>query len=208
MEFKPLIERKKLKDLIPSEYNPRTMEEQAFYGLGQSLERFGLLAHIVWNQRTGNIVGGHQRYKQLRDRGVEETDVIVVDLDDNEEVALNIALNSGAIKGDFTQGAIAALRLTEARIGEVFNHIKLDGLLETLEKKNKKKEKKPKGNGDGYSDADPIGLEIDMTEGVINCPKCHSKWKSKDNTVLFDNSASLADIGAESDTEEKGDKDE
>lgn len=205
MEFAVNVQKMKLSDLKMAEYNPRTMEEQAFYGLGQSLERFGLLANIVWNQRTGNIVGGHQRYKQLRDRGVEETDVIVVDLDDNEEVALNIALNSGAIKGDFTQGAIAALRLTEARIGEVFNHIKLDGLLETLEKKNKKKEKKPKGNGDGYSDADPIGLEIDMTEGVINCPKCHSKWKSKDNTVLFDNSASLADIDVDA---EKGDKDE
>jgi len=156
-------------------------------GLGQSLERFGLLAHIVWNERTGNIVGGHQRYRQLLDHGVEETDVIVVDLDDNEEMCLNIALNSKAIKGDFTQGAIEALRLTEARIGQVFSDIKLDDLLEELEKKNKKKkDKKPKGD-EQYEEADPISVDFKQAETIINCPCCHSKWKMNDNTVTENN---------------------
>lgn len=186
MEITTEICTKKLSELKPSEYNPREMTETAAIGLGQSLERFGLLAHIVWNKKTGNIVGGHQRYKQLQDRGIEETDVIVVDLSDTEEMALNIALNSRTIKGDFTIGAIEALRMTEARIGQVFQDIKLDDLLQELEKKNKKKkEKKPKSQE--YEDAEPISMSIEQAEAIINCPKCGSKWKMKDNTVIENN---------------------
>ncbi|MCK9629767.1 MAG: ParB N-terminal domain-containing protein [Bacteroidales bacterium] len=179
----------KLKDLKPAMYNPRTISEDAFSGLGKSLERFGILANIVWNRRTGNIVGGHQRYKQLRERGIDETDVIVVDLDDTEEVTLNIALNSPEIQGDFTQGAIAALRMTEARIGQAFQEIKLDGLLSILEKKSKKKEKKPKKDGDVYQEADPIDLQVELTEPIINCPNCGSKWEMNSKKVILDTSS-------------------
>lgn len=186
MDISTNIRRMKLSDLHPAEYNPRMISEEAFSGLGKSLERFGVLAHIVWNERTGNIVGGHQRFKQLRDHGITETDVIVVDLDDNEEICLNIALNSHAIKGDFTQGAIEALRLTEARIGQVFSDIKLDDLLEELEKKNKKKDKKPKSQSQ-YDDADPISVDTKQAEAIINCPNCKSKWKMNDNTIIENN---------------------
>lgn len=191
MDFCVNVERMKLDDLHPASYNPRSISEDAFSGLGKSLERFGILANIVWNRRTGNIVGGHQRFKQLREKGIQETDVIVVDLDDTDEVALNIALNSGSIKGDFTQGAIAALRMTEARIGEAFQEIKLDGLLEKLEKKNKKKEKKPKKDGDGYQDGEPLTNHFEVDESIINCPHCGSKWKMNTQEVILDNSGSL-----------------
>jgi len=203
MDFCVNVERMKLSLLKPAMYNPRTISEDAFSGLGKSLERFGILANIVWNRRTGNIVGGHQRYKQLIEKGIKETDVIVVDLDDTEEVTLNIALNSGAIKGDFTQGAIAALRMTEAKIGEAFQEIKLDGLLEKLEKKNKKKEKKPKKDGDGYQDADPMNMQIELTEPIINCPHCGSKWEMDSKKVIFDNSSSVVDAKEEKDGEDK-----
>jgi len=48
---------------------------------------------IVWNKRTGNIVGGHQRLKVLLDMGMREVDCVVVDLDEAKEKALNLALN-------------------------------------------------------------------------------------------------------------------
>jgi len=184
--IKPCIETKNLDDLHPAEYNPREIGEKAFYGLGQSLEKFGLMSYIVWNRKTGNIVGGHQRYKQLRDHNVKETEVIVVDLDDTEEMALNIALNSRSIQGDFTIGAIEALRVTEARIGQAFNDIKLDELLEELEKKNKKKEKKGKKD-DGYMDADPINMEYTQAVSLIICPECGSKWNMETNEVVENN---------------------
>ena len=90
-------------DLRPSEYNPRRISEQAMAGLSASIARFGLVQPIIWNQRTNRVVGGHQRLKALVAQGVEETEVVVVDLPDSEERALNIALNSEAISGEFVQ---------------------------------------------------------------------------------------------------------
>lgn len=48
---------------------------------------------IIWNKRTGHIVGGHQRYEILCARGIKEIEVSVVDLPEREEKALNLALN-------------------------------------------------------------------------------------------------------------------
>ena len=36
---------------------------------------------IVWNKRTGHIVGGHQRFKVLKHQGHTEIECVVVDLD-------------------------------------------------------------------------------------------------------------------------------
>lgn len=48
---------------------------------------------MIWNKRSGNIVGGHQRAKVMQDLGYESITCIVVDLDDLQEKTLNIALN-------------------------------------------------------------------------------------------------------------------
>lgn len=97
-----IIETKRLLELDPAPYNPRTISPVALEGLRHSVERFGLVEPIVWNKRSGNVVGGHQRLKVLQGLGETETQVVVVDLDDTEEKALNVALNNPAIAGDFT----------------------------------------------------------------------------------------------------------
>lgn len=61
--------------------------------LRSSIEQFGYIDPIIWNKRTENMVGGHQRYKILRDKGHTELTVSVVDLDDQQERLLNLALN-------------------------------------------------------------------------------------------------------------------
>src|ERR1039457_1856925 len=91
----------KLQDLHPATYNPRTISDRAMGGLTNSMERFGVVQPIVWNKRTGNIVGGHQRYKVLVEKGEKEVDVVVVDVDEKEELALNITLNNPEIQGEF-----------------------------------------------------------------------------------------------------------
>ena len=97
-----IIERKRLIDLGPAPYNPRAISSEALDGLRHSVERFGLVEPIVWNRRTGRVVGGHQRLKVLELRGDTETQVVVVDLPEAEEKALNVALHNPAIAGDFT----------------------------------------------------------------------------------------------------------
>ncbi|WP_425057889.1 site-specific DNA-methyltransferase [Sporomusa carbonis] len=54
---------------------------------------------LVWNQRTGFVVGGHQRLKVLKALGITEVDCVVVDMDKQRGKALNIALNK--VSGDW-----------------------------------------------------------------------------------------------------------
>jgi len=77
-------------------YNPRKdlqPEDPEYQSLKSSIDKFGCVEPIIWNERTGNVVGGHQRLKVLIDQGAEEAEVSVVNLDRAEEKALNVALN-------------------------------------------------------------------------------------------------------------------
>lgn len=89
----------------PAAYNPRKdlkPGDPAYDRLKKAMDSFGLVEPLVWNQRTGNLVGGHQRFKILiEDPAVTEIPVSVVDLDDRDEKALNLALNKHAGEWDF-----------------------------------------------------------------------------------------------------------
>lgn len=93
-----------ISQLIPAEYNPRiemVPGDPEFEKLRQSIETFGLVEPVVWNERSCRVIGGHQRLNVLRHLGITEVDVVVVDLDDQAEKALNIALNK--ITGEWDQ---------------------------------------------------------------------------------------------------------
>ena len=82
--------------LLPAPYNPRKNLKKGdpeYEKLKKSLEEFGYIDPIVWNERTGRVVGGHQRLKILSELGHAEIEVSVVDLSDDKEKALNLALN-------------------------------------------------------------------------------------------------------------------
>lgn len=77
-------------------YNPRIDLQPGdpdYDALRRSIEEFDVVEPLVWNERTGNLVGGHQRLKILRERGDAEAEVSVVDLDAGAERMLNVALN-------------------------------------------------------------------------------------------------------------------
>lgn len=83
----------KVSDLIDAEYNPNVMEERDFENLENSIDRYGYIEPIIVNRRNNVIVGGHHRLRVLKKKGVKEVDIIYVDLDENDEKRLNIALN-------------------------------------------------------------------------------------------------------------------
>ena len=62
--------------------------------LTESLKKYGVVEPIVWNKRTGYIVGGHFRVRQLQAMGVTEVPCVVLDLNDEDERELNIRLNA------------------------------------------------------------------------------------------------------------------
>jgi len=89
-------------ELNAAQYNPRIALEPGmpeWEKLKASIEQFGNVEPVVWNQRTGNVVGGHQRLAVLKSMGYESVPCSVVDLDEKEEKLLNIALNK--IKGQW-----------------------------------------------------------------------------------------------------------
>ncbi len=112
-----------ISDLNPAEYNPRKDLKPGdieYEKLLRSMEEFGYVEPIVWNERTGNIVGGHQRLKILKQLGTELIDCVVVNLDEAREKALNIALNK--ISGEFDL----------PKLSEVLQELKLGGFDFTL----------------------------------------------------------------------------
>lgn len=104
------IEKKKVIDLIPADYNPRKdlkPGDKEYEKLKRSINEFGYVDPLIWNKRTSRLVGGHQRLKVLKDMGIDEVDVVVVDMDEEKEKALNVALNK--ISGDWDKDKLMLL---------------------------------------------------------------------------------------------------
>jgi len=108
MEFKSI----NIAELKPAEYNPRIdlkPGDKEFEKIRKSIEEFGYVDPVIIN-KDGTIIGGHQRYKVLKDMGYTEIQCVVVDVDKEKEKALNIALNK--ISGDWDKDKLKVL-LTE-----------------------------------------------------------------------------------------------
>lgn len=104
------IEKISVGELKAASYNPRKdlkPGDAEYEKLKRSIQEFGYVEPVIWNKRTGTVVGGHQRLKVMKDLGYEEVDCVVVDLDEQKEKALNIALNK--ISGEWDEGLLASL---------------------------------------------------------------------------------------------------
>lgn len=123
-----VVETVKLSSMKLARYNPRNIGLAAFEGLKSSIESFGYVEPIIFNRTTGNIVGGHQRYKALIDLDVEEADVVIVELDENQEKALNITLNNPNVQGSFTEEVFDLMRGIQDFI-PAFEELRLADLL-------------------------------------------------------------------------------
>lgn len=129
-------------DLKPAPYNPRTIDDESAAGLGYSLSEFGDLSGLTWNKRTGHMVAGHQRVKELRKMGgqilkgavqVANGDrfaVRVVDWPESKEKAANIVANSRHIAGEFTPDLAGLIAETKVALPpDDFAGLRLDNLL-------------------------------------------------------------------------------
>ena len=102
----------------PAPYNPRLdlqPGDAEYEKIKRSITEFDLVEPLVWNKQTGNLVGGHQRLKVLKEQGITEVEVSVVDMDEAKEKALNIVLNKA--QGDWDYPKLKDL-LQEIDTGE------------------------------------------------------------------------------------------
>ena len=103
MTSKLSIQQVKIGDLKPSEYNPRSWNEDTTEQLKESIKRFGLVDPILVNgsdQRKNIVIGGHFRLKVAKDLGLTEVPVVYLDIPEEEkERELNLRLNKN--QGDW-----------------------------------------------------------------------------------------------------------
>ncbi len=93
-----------IEQLQPAPYNPRIALEPGspeYHRLERSLQEFDLVQPVVWNERTGHVVAGHQRIAVLKNQGVTALDAVIVDLPLDREKALNITLNNSNVGSDW-----------------------------------------------------------------------------------------------------------
>lgn len=98
------VKERKLAELIPAEYNPRYIGDEAFEQLQASLKRFEAVEPIIVNMhpdRRNIIVGGHMRAKAAKALGWSTFPCVEIELDRDREKELNIRLNKNTGVFDF-----------------------------------------------------------------------------------------------------------
>ena len=96
--------KKAVNEINPAAYNPRKdlkPGDAEYEKLKKSILEFDIVEPLIWNEKTGNLVGGHQRLKVIKELGIENVEVSVVNLSEVKEKALNIALNKISGEWDF-----------------------------------------------------------------------------------------------------------
>ena len=137
----------KLEELNPAKYNPRKKlkpGDKEFEKLKKSIENFGYVELIVVNVANNNtVISGHQRLSVLKNLGETEAECVVVELNENDEKALNIAMNK--VTGEWDEQMLIDL------IGELkdadydldftgFDAPEVDTLLSAVHDKNVKED--------------------------------------------------------------------
>lgn len=167
----------------PAAYNPRKdlqPSDPEYKKLKKSLAEFDCVEPLVWNEKTGNLVGGHQRLKILKEMGKTEVEVSVVKLDDAKEKALNLALNK--ISGEWDMPRLKDL-LEEINTGAFdieitgFDDKEIEELMTQFHV-----------TGEGLTDDDAIPEQVETI-----CKK-GDLWKLGEHRLLCGDSTVITDV--------------
>ena len=83
------IEKIKLNDIIPTDYNPRTITNEEIIKLQNSINTFGMVDPIIINLKNNHIIGGHQRYNVLQDQYIQNNEFDVEQRSRNFQIFLH-----------------------------------------------------------------------------------------------------------------------
>ena len=166
-----------LEDMHPAPYNPRYDLQPGdikYDNLKKSVMKNGMLQPIVWNPVTGNIVGGNQRYKILKELGAKEVMCAVIRYETLEdEMAACIALNKA--QGRWETSLLIQLfeKLDEAETDYAamgFDKEEVDHLYSGL---------------DELEDSEIFdwSQEPDKKPPMVKCPHCGKKFEERENRV-------------------------
>lgn len=135
-----------VRELTPHARNPRSISDKRLAQLGKSMAKFGDLGGVVWNRRTGNLISGHQRVKNLLANGKIVKKVVV---SEDGTVAVGSIVSGERTwsyrEVDWDASTEKAAMVAANAAGGAFDDVKLAGLVKDLD-------------GTGF-DLDLLGLE-------------------------------------------------
>ncbi|MGC9984101.1 MAG: DNA modification methylase [Polyangia bacterium] len=186
--------------LAPDPRNPRRISDEAAAGLSVSTETFGDLSGIIFNDRTKQLIAGHQRVKVLRAAGAtefhrdgnagwiahpktgERFPVRFVDQDETWQRLANLTANNSFLQGTWTEDAIEQVRGLEHEAQ--FAELELDKLLAEIEAQQEDAEPT-----DGNCDPDDVP---DVPAEPIS--KLGDLWLLGEHRLLCGSSTNTADV--------------
>ena len=184
------IEKIKITDIKPAEYNPRNISSDELTKLTNSINEFGLVDPIIINLKNNKIIGGHQRYEVLINQHMlnndfygelnlirmgdigwifTETDLTVEDED--HEKALNLALNKISGEWDFE------------KLGEILDELTVNEFNIELTGFENFEVQEINFSNDIQFDEDMDLTDDDLTEDkpeekeTITCPYCNEEFE-------------------------------
>ncbi|MBG9943911.1 ParB N-terminal domain-containing protein [Brevibacillus formosus] len=169
----------------PAPYNPRLdlqPGDPEYEKLKRSIEEFGCVETLVWNERTGNLVGGHQRFKILvNELGATEVTVSVVDLDDTREKALNIALNKISGAWDEEMLAQVLVELQDSELDQALTGFDAKEAADLIAQFTFKSDE----------DTEFTNEELDLDDYAedkfdCHCPRCGFVFNTKDSNTSYE----------------------
>jgi hypothetical protein len=191
--------------LVADPENPRHITDENLAGLEASVEDFGDLSGIVFNERTGQLVCGHQRVLALKRAGAvemqevderrwrlvhpktgEEFPVRRVDWPAEKQRLANLTANNPHVAGEFTAAALAQLRALED--DAAFAALRLDELQTSL------RDDFPDdgaGGGDGGGNTDPDDVPEPPAEPIT---RPGDLYVLGDHRLLCGDSTKAADV--------------
>lgn len=153
------LEKIKLADLKPADYNPRTITPEELKRLRSSIKKFGQVENLVVNKDM-TLISGHQRLLAMIQLGMEYADCYVMDVDKVTEKALNITLNSKYNQGKFNKMLPFVLSDVKEGLDDTeYEELGLDKLEAIQDELN------------DIPDAQDV-----LDEKTITCPKCGEKF--------------------------------
>jgi DNA modification methylase len=148
-----------MEELKPWERNPRTIDDEAKAALKRSMEEFGDLSGIVFNNSNKRLISGHQRSSIFSDYATIEIDrrydpptatgttaegsIVVggerfkyreVDWTEARHTAANIAANSQAIAGEYTSELLTLLDEINVSMPDLASDLRFDELAKSVER--------------------------------------------------------------------------
>jgi hypothetical protein len=123
----------------PAPYNPRVEllpGDREYQQIEASLDEFGLIDPLIWNEHNGVLIGGHQRFNILKAKGRKQVDCSIVNITDPaKEQALNLALNQGG-RWDLSKLEAMLPPLTESGLAPItgFDAGSLDRMRDAAER--------------------------------------------------------------------------